>query len=906
MSNLTCKYYQFNKMKTLIISFTLLFAALYSHAANVAFSTNEFLVLLNHKFSVPVFIKADEEIYSVSADIIYDSSYISVPDIDDNITNGVQPDFIFSDAFPNEKKFCAALEDDVQGRLVWGVSHNLPTSSGTIFSTNSLLVNAFFNAEKIGTNNLMFGFKKITDSAGNTVTANWNSANVYVITDKLPAPDPKDFPQYSPGRSKTIHWQPVDDAEFYQTFCAFDSLFSNIHQQSTLISDTNFTFTSLIETTQYFYLVLATNSIGQRGYSVTNSSIQDFNPPTNISFTVNYGNYYINQNIIPVIYYGEDITPMRVKTDINDGSVGSWKPYYINYTYYYTSTWVNGEKTLTGFFKDSAGQTSAVSATICLDSIAPSNVSLVINNGVGTTTVTSVALELNATDVNPIEMIIANKSDFSDGSWENFASSKSWNIQPNGAGTYSVYARFRDLAGNLSSIAFDDIYYDTAPGSDTNILLTSPANGASFMPGNITFAWNAGADINNPQYLKITPGNTYPAIGQTTVSLANGSYTWFVYATNSWNTVSKSETRSLTVSSSLIEPIPAQSVREHQVLFVNLVVNSAAELSYQPDEINGAHYLDTNRCVFSLIPDFDTAGQNWNVPFIAQLNGNVDTQNMAVSVNTPAKKITKKKALRFEDTDSDIIDIKYNGIKKNNSIVAFDGQRLIISNAYNKGKLVFKVKRNKKGGGDGAFYLHEILIDDSGKGVSIAASVGKLLAENFSIGSIKIGGESISNIFIESAKVISVKKGSVIGTIVVSNGFKKLLASDIIGAKIIVHNGDNISIKTKNNINNSTIIVNGTANALAVKSIGTGGKGAVTDSKIIVGLGENDNYTNSPAQAGFKLIKSKTMTNVEIAGSDYAKGKKGKTKEPKIKVKTPNNSTFYHTKSGVVTPEPIQ
>jgi len=48
------------------------------------------------------------------------------------------------------------------------------------------------------------------------------------------------------------------------------------------------------------------------------------------------------------------------------------------------------------------------------------------------------------------------------------------------------------------------------------------------------------------------------------------------------------------------------------------------------------------------------------------------------------------------------------------------------------------------------------------------------------------------------------------------------------------------------------------------------------------------------------------MANVEIAGSDYVKGKKGKTKEAKIKVKAPSNSTFYHTESGVVTPEPVQ
>ena len=905
MTYSSCKSNFNTKMKTFIFSLTVILAAAIGQTATVNFATNEFLVLLNHKLSVPVFIKADEDIYSVSADVIYDSLYLSVPDTDNNITNGIQPEFLFSSAFPNEKKFCAALEDDVQGRLVWGISHNLPTSSGSSFATNTLLVNAFFNAVKIGTNNLMFGFKRISDATGALITSSWNSANVYIITDKLPAPVAESFPLYSPGKSKNISWQNVNNADFYKAFCALDPLFSNIHQQSALISDTNFTFTSLIETTKYYYLVLATNSLGQRGYSLTNSSMQDFNPPTNIFFIVNNGIYYTNQNIISITYYAEDVSPMQVKTVIDDGSVTSWQPYYSWQTYYYTSTWENGEKILTGIFKDSAGQTSAVSAAICLDTIAPSNASIVINNNEGTTSVAFVDLNLNATDVNPLEMIIANKSDFSDAFWEDFRQNVTWDIQPDGAGIYTIYARFRDKAGNLSSIVFDDIFYNTAPGSDTNITLTTPANGATLMPGNILFAWNAGADVNNPQYLKITPGGTYPAIGQTTLTLANGSYSWFVFATNSWNTVTKSETRSLTVSSSLIEPIAPQNVREHQVLLVNIAANSDADISYKSDEINGAHYLDTNRCVFSLIPDFDTAGQNWNVPFIAQLNGNVDTQNMAVSVAAPAKKITKKKPLRFEDTDSDIIEIKYNGIKKNNSIVAFDGQRLIISNAYNKGKLVFKVKRNKKGGGNGTFYLQEIHLDDSGKGVSIAASVGSLFAEQFSIGSVKIGGESISNIFIESAKVISVKKGSIIGTIVVSNGFKKLLASDIIGAKIIVRNGDNISIKTKNNINDSVIVVNGTGNALAVKNIGTGGKGAITDSKIIVGLSENDNYTNTPAQAGFKLIKTKTMTNVEIAGSDYKKGKKGKEKEGKIKVKTPSNSTFYHTKSGTVTQEPV-
>jgi len=575
-------------------------------------------------------------------------------------------------------------------------------------------------------------------------------------------------------------------------------------------------------------------------------------------------------------------------------------------TYYFTSTWVNGSKEITGIFKDSAGQTSAVSTAIVLDSIAPSNTSLLINSGAGTTTVAAVSLALNATDVNPMEMIVANKSDFSDGSWETFNASKAWNLPDNGPGLYSVYARFRDPIGHLSSIAFDDIYYSDIPGSDTNIFLTSPADGTTVFPGAILFTWNAGADVNNPQYLSINPGTTVAGVGSQTVSLSDGVYTWYVYATNAWNELSKSDTRTLTVSLDIIDPIPPQTVREHQVLLVNLAVDGNAVLAYQATEIVGAHYLDTNRLAFSLIPDFGTAGQNWNVPFIAQLGGNTDTQNMAVTVSAPVKKITTKKPLRFEDEDEDIIDIKYNGIKKNNSIVTFDGQRLIIANAYNKGKLVFKVKHTKKAGGDGSFMLHEVHIDDSGKGVNIAANVGSLFAENFSIGAIKIGGATLSNLYIESAKIISVKNGTIIGEIVVSNGFKKLMAADIVNGKIIVHNGDNISIKTKNNIDESKIIVNGTGNALSVKKIGTGGKGSITDSKIVVGLPEGADYTNTPAQAGFKLIKTKTMTNVEIAGSDYEKGKKGKTKEPQIKVKTPANSTFYHTKSGVVTPEPVQ
>jgi len=894
-------------MKTLIFIITVCLAAMYVNAATVSFSTNNYRVLLNHKLDVPVFVQSDDEIYSLSADLVYESLYLSAIDSDNNLTNGTQPVLDFTSIFPNPKKYCSALEDSVQGRLVWGISQNLPAFSGTSFSTNSHLLTASFNADEIGTNSIMFGFKKVLSSTGGVINTSWDSANVYIITDKLPPPDVNDLPAYSPGSSRELNWPAVADAEFYRAFCAFDADFTNIFKESALISDTNYTFTSLIETTKFYYLVLATNVIGQRGFSVTNSSIQDFNPPTNTSFTVNTNAYYTDSNIVAIKFSGEDLTPTMVKADINDGSISSWSTYYSWYSYYYTSTWVNGEKEITGIFKDSAGQTSVVSTTIFLDSIAPSNASIVINNGAGTTALVSVNVTLSADDIAPLEMIVANKSDFSDGTWQPIETSRTWTLPSSGAGVYTVYARFRDPLGHLSPIASDNIYCSAITTDKTNIYLSAPANNATVVEGTVGFSWNTQADVNSPQFISINPGGVYSATDSYSTQLIPGNYTWFVSATNIYTTVSKSETRSFIVYVNPdINPINPQNVREHQILFVSLNITNANTLSYDNSEIVGVHYLDTNRLVFSLIPDFGTAGQNWNVPFVAQNLYGSATQNMTVTVSAPTKKITSKKPLRFEDTDEDIIDIKYNGIKKNNSIVIFDGQRLIISNAYSKGKLVFNVKQNKKAGGDGSFELQEVYVDNDGKGLSLAASVANIFAEQFSIDSIKIGGAILSNLYIKSAKIISVKNGTVIGTVIVSNGFKNLLAADIVNGKIVVHNGNGISVKTKNDIRNSVIIVNGSADIMAVNKIGTGGKGSITDSKIIVGLPENANYTNTAAQAGFKLIKTKTMTNVEIVGGDYVKGKKKKVKESKIKVKTPVNSIFYHTESGVVTPEPVK
>ena len=135
----------------------------------------------------------------------------------------------------------------------------------------------------------------------------------------------------------------------------------------------------------------------------------------------------------------------------------------------FTLTAGDGAKTVYARFKDSAGNISgAVSDTITLDTTVPSG-SVSINSGDANTAVRNVTLTLAATDTTTsvAEMQIATASDFTGAVWESYATSKSFTLTT-GDGTKTVYARFKDAAGNITSAVNDTILYDsTAPSAVT-------------------------------------------------------------------------------------------------------------------------------------------------------------------------------------------------------------------------------------------------------------------------------------------------------------------------------------------------------------------------------------------------------------------------------------------------------
>ena len=95
---------------------------------------------------------------------------------------------------------------------------------------------------------------------------------------------------------------------------------------------------------------------------------------------------------------------------------------------------------------------------VVADNVSPTLGTISINNGAVSIASQSVSLTLSATDnVGVTNMMISNSVGFTGASWETYATTKSWSLAASSVGTYTVYVRFRDLAGNISADYSDSI-----------------------------------------------------------------------------------------------------------------------------------------------------------------------------------------------------------------------------------------------------------------------------------------------------------------------------------------------------------------------------------------------------------------------------------------------------------------
>ncbi|KKQ27623.1 MAG: hypothetical protein US42_C0007G0014 [Candidatus Magasanikbacteria bacterium GW2011_GWC2_37_14] len=173
------------------------------------------------------------------------------------------------------------------------------------------------------------------------------------------------------------------------------------------------------------------------------------------------------------------------------------------------------------------------------DTTPPTNISIKINENAVTAQSNQVTLTLLASGAS--QMILSNTSDFTGATWEAYNSSKIW-LLTTGAGTKTVYVKFRDSSFNVSSVVSDSIDYLSATVVETPVVVTTTPPVVVVTPPTTCALTTKSAYklATSPAVYYITPECTKRAF--------NKSNVFFTYFT-SWNDVK-------TTTKTILDTIP--------------------------------------------------------------------------------------------------------------------------------------------------------------------------------------------------------------------------------------------------------------------------------------------------------------------------------------------------------------
>ncbi len=244
------------------------------------------------------------------------------------------------------------------------------------------------------------------------------------------------------------------------------------------------------------------------------SRTYDTQPPTDGTISINNGAVYTNSMAVTLTLSAAGAAQMILSED--SGFVGaSYATYAVSKSF--TLSTGDGVKTVYVKYKDAAGnETSVLSDTITLDTQAPADGTISINNSAVYTNSTAVTLMLSATGAD--QMIISEDNGFVGASYEAYAASRSFTLSP-GDGVKTVYVKYKGATGNETAAISDTIILETqAPTVSLSSTAADPTK-VSPIPVTITFS----EDVTGFEESDIIVGNGTVAAGS--FSGSGASYT---------------------------------------------------------------------------------------------------------------------------------------------------------------------------------------------------------------------------------------------------------------------------------------------------------------------------------------------------------------------------------------------
>lgn len=218
----------------------------------------------------------------------------------------------------------------------------------------------------------------------------------------------------------------------------------------------------------YEIVARATDAVANTGTSAAVRVVVDNVIPSNPSILINGGVTHTNNRNATLSLFATGATRMQFSTD--GSSWGAWEPYAT--TRAWTLSAGDGTKTVYVRFGDTSGNLSPVAFdSIILDTVPPTGISILINGGAAYTANTRLTLTLGATGASQVQL---RNEGGNWSAWRDFSTTQTWDVSAvNGVKT--VYARFRDIAQNVSAEVSDSIILDTvAPAVTVNKAATQP------------------------------------------------------------------------------------------------------------------------------------------------------------------------------------------------------------------------------------------------------------------------------------------------------------------------------------------------------------------------------------------------------------------------------------------------
>ncbi|XXX81335.1 hypothetical protein WMF30_21475 [Sorangium sp. So ce134] len=191
-----------------------------------------------------------------------------------------------------------------------------------------------------------------------------------------------------------------------------------------------------------------------------------------MSISINDGARYTSSTSVTLTLAAPaGATQMRLS---NDGATyGPWEPFSTTKAHNLASG--DGAKTvLVQFGSGGVATPGYETASITLDTAAPTGASIVINGGAADTATRQVVLTLDATDaLSPVAKVRLKNESGAWGDWQPVTASVWWTLS-DGYGQKTVSAQFQDSAGNTSSVVSASIDYVQFNVAGTWLILKTP------------------------------------------------------------------------------------------------------------------------------------------------------------------------------------------------------------------------------------------------------------------------------------------------------------------------------------------------------------------------------------------------------------------------------------------------